>query len=128
MFVIPWGFRVNATRVSWDFICLFKYSIPALWSFSPSYAVLGFQNVFCLPTSPSATRPTFPLSVLRPSFFAKSCLPYLNSAKAVKMVYYTKLWLARRDAIWSKVSVRTKLQQQQTEQEPVTFFSYVRCS
>ena len=90
---MPRCLRVNATRVSWDFICLFKQTIPALWSFSPSYAVLGFQNVFYPPTSPSASRPTFPFSVLRPSIFAKSRFPYLTSAKAVsgcntvKMVY-----------------------------------------
>ena len=77
------AFKVNATRVSWDFKYLFQQSIPALWSFSPSYAVLGFQNVFHPPTSPSATRPTFPFSVLLPSIFAKSRLPYLNSEKAV---------------------------------------------
>ena len=78
MFVMSRCFRVNVTRVSWDFICLLKQSIPALWFFTPSYAVLGFQNVSYPPTSPSATRPTFPFSV-----FAKSRLPYLNSAKAV---------------------------------------------
>ena len=56
MFVMPRCFRGNAIRVSWDFICLFKQSIPALWFFSPSYAVLGFQNVFTPPPPPSPLR------------------------------------------------------------------------
>ena len=61
------------------------HSVPALLSFSPSYDGLGFKNVFYLPISPSSTRSTFPSSVLRPSFFAKSHLRYLNSAKAVSV-------------------------------------------
>ena len=56
--------------------------------FGPSHQVTPFWDfrMFFYPhTSPSATRPTFPFSVLRPSIsiFAKSHLPYLNSAKVV---------------------------------------------
>ena len=46
MFVTSRCFKVSATRVSWNFICLIEQSTPGLWSFSPSYAVLGFRNVF----------------------------------------------------------------------------------
>ena len=85
MFITPRCVEVDATRVSRDFICQLKQTIFLL--FGRSHQVTPFWDFrrffFYPPTSPSATRPTFPFSVLRPSIFVKSRLPYLNSAKAV---------------------------------------------
>ena len=38
----------------------FRQTIPALWSFSPSYAVLGFQNVFLFTHPPPLRRRVLP--------------------------------------------------------------------
>ena len=84
MFVKPRCFKVNATRVSWDFIC------TILANYSCSLVLLAKLRRFgiseCFYTHPPplrrATRPTFPFSVLRPSIFA-NLASHINSAEAV---------------------------------------------